>query len=260
MTTVATYPPEVAPLIDALREGVEFSLGESFVGMYLCGSLALGGFDPQTSDVDVLIVTKRPVSDDEFTAIRALHTRIPVEGNDYGFGYDIYYIDADTIRRFAPGLQHVKTGPGEPLHRGEHRPNWVLERWVVREHGVAIAGPDPKTLIDYVPPDDLRRAAAGELRERLRNWSDGNWPRQELAHRGAQAFEIETVCRAFNTIETGEITTKNDALLWALTSLPEQWHSLIEWANAHSRDLTKDETKVSDALTFLAWAVSETSR
>ena len=69
MTAVAAYPAAVAPLIEALLDGVREALGENFVGCYLCGSLALGGFDPEASDVDVLVVTGRPVSDAEFAAL-----------------------------------------------------------------------------------------------------------------------------------------------------------------------------------------------
>ena len=43
-------PPAVAPLVEALLDGVDDALGESFVGFYLCGSLSLGGFDAKTRD------------------------------------------------------------------------------------------------------------------------------------------------------------------------------------------------------------------
>ncbi len=80
MTAVATYPAEVAPLVEALLDGAREALGENFVGFYLCGSLALGGFDPETSDVDVVVVTGRDVSDAEFAALKALHESVPAEG------------------------------------------------------------------------------------------------------------------------------------------------------------------------------------
>ena len=205
MTAVATYPSEVAPLIEALLDGVRDALGENLTGVYLSGSLALGGFDPETSDVDVLVVTGRPVSDAEFAALKALHERLPAVGNDFSLDYDVYYIDRGTIRRFKEGQRHVKVGTGEPFSWRQNRPNWVLERWTVRERGVTVAGPDPKTLIDPVSPDDLRSAAGVELGVRFQHWIDGSWPRRELAQIGAQAFEVETVCRALFTLETGAV-------------------------------------------------------
>jgi predicted nucleotidyltransferase len=257
MTAVATYPAAVAPLVDALLDGVSEALGDNFVGFYLCGSLALGGFDPETSDVDVLVVTGRPVSDAEFAALKELHESLPAERNEFSLDYDVYYVDLETIRRFAEGQRHVKVGTGEPFSWRQNRPNWALERWTVRERGVTVAGPDPKTLIDPVSPADLRSAASAELGARLQHWTDGSWPREELAHLGTQAFEIETVCRAMFTVEFGEVSSKRTAVEWALASLPERWGDLVEWSQAHKRDLTRDESKIPNVLELLAWAAEE---
>ncbi len=259
MTAVATYPSKVGLLIEALVDGVRDALGENLTGVYLSGSLALGGFDLETSDVDVVVVTGEAVSDAEFEALKALHERLPAVGNDFSLDYDVYYVDRETIRRFAEGQRHVKVGTGEPFSWRQNRPNWALERWTVRERGVTVAGPDPKTLIDPVSPGDLRSAAGAELRARLQHWTDGSWPREELAHPGAQAFEIETVCRASFTVESGEVSSKGAAVEWALASLPDRWGDLIEWSQAHTIDLTRDETKIPEVLEFLRWAAEKTA-
>jgi len=252
--------PEIARLIEDLVAGVRDALGDNFVGFYLCGSLALGGFDPETSDVDILVVTARPPSDAEYGAISALHELIPADGNRYEIPYDVAYIDRATLRRFIPGQTHVKIGHGEPLHRADHRPNWVLERWTVRERGVTLLGPDPKTLIDPIERDEIREAVREELKERLRHWTDGSWPREEIAHRGAQAFEVETVCRALFTLDSGGLPTKPQAVAWALETLPERWHALIEWAQTNRGDMARNEGKVEEAIGFLRWAVQRSGK
>jgi hypothetical protein len=254
---MVTLPPDVSALLDALLAGLREALGDNLVGVYLGGSLALGDFDPGTSDVDILVVTERPLWDAEYGAISALHELIPADGNRYEVPYDVAYIERATLRRFAPGQTHVKIGHGEPLHRAEHRPNWVLERWTVREHGITVLGPDPKTLIDPIAPAEIREAVREELGERLRHWTDGSWPREEIAHRGAQAFEVETVCRALYTLANGGLPTKPQAVAWAQKMLPTRWHALIEWARANRGDGTRDEAKVEEAMGFLRWAVSE---
>jgi predicted nucleotidyltransferase len=250
-------PPEVTLLLDDLVSRITDALGDNLVGVYLGGSLALGGFEPQTSDVDVLVVTERPLSATDMTRLAALHERLPTAHNEFAQEYEVYYLDRVSIRRFAPGQQHVKVGPDEPLHWAEHRPSWVLERWTARECGIALAGPDLKTLIDPVSPEDLRSAAAGELRVRLRHWSDGSWPRRELSHLGVQAYEVETACRALFTIETGEMSSKRDAVGWAVLTLPERWHPLIACSQSCRRDWTRNETRIPDVLDFLRWAIAE---
>jgi predicted nucleotidyltransferase len=50
-------------------------LGSHFRGMYLCGSLALGDFNPNSSDIDFVVVTEGVISDDLFLALREMHTQ-----------------------------------------------------------------------------------------------------------------------------------------------------------------------------------------
>lgn len=253
---MAAYPPEVAALIEELLAGIRDALGDSFVGAYLCGSLALGAFDPDTSDVDILIVTEKPLSDAEFGAVRALHKGISPDDNQYRVPYDVTYIDRSTVRRFDSDQRHVKVGHGEPLHRGDHRPNWVLERWMVRERGVTLLGPNPKLLIDPVSSHEICEAAIGELRRRLQHWLDGTWPRRELLHRSAQGFEIETACRALHTHETGELSSKDQATAWALERLPAKWRPLIAWSRQHRKDRTPDDGRIDEVIRFVRWAAT----
>ena len=48
--------PEVNALLNVLLPAVQAILGNRFVGLYLHGSLAYGGFNPETSDIDFLVV------------------------------------------------------------------------------------------------------------------------------------------------------------------------------------------------------------
>ena len=40
-------------------------LGDNLVGIYLHGSLAMGGFTPDKSDIDLIVVVNNPPSHDE---------------------------------------------------------------------------------------------------------------------------------------------------------------------------------------------------
>lgn len=205
-------PVAVSRLLDSLLTGIRTALGDNFVGAYVCGSLALGNFDPETSDIDVLIVTERRVSDADIEALRPVHERVSPATNVSGRPYEAYYVDRQTIRRFEPGQQHLKAAADEPFYLIPHRQAWVFERWAVREHGIVLAGPEPKTLIDPVSADDLRSAAASDLATRLRNWSSGAWPMEEIMQFAAQLHEVETVCRALYTIGAGKMISKRAAV------------------------------------------------
>jgi len=191
--------------------------------------------------------------------LKAVHERIPLESDGTRPEYEAYYIDRETIRRFAPRQRHVKAEPGYGLFRTEHRPSWVIERWTVREHGITLGGPDPKELIDPVSANELREAALGELQQRLANWEAGIWPLSDLVHRGSQGFEIETACRVLLTIETGDIASKRDALAWAGGTLAKEWQSLLDFAERYRKDPTEDPARIQEVLTFVRYALARAS-
>src|SRR3712207_3141177 len=164
-------PPEVEQLLSTLLSGVRDKLRDNLVGIYLRGSLALGDFN-ETSDVDVLAVTERPVDAEEFAALASLHADLAALPHPYANRMEIAYIDRAALKRFEPGVRHATLGQGEILAWMEHRDNWILERWTVRERGVTLIGPEPQTLIEPIMGDELRAAA----RARLRDWAD--WANQ----------------------------------------------------------------------------------
>ena len=252
-----TGPPEASALLNDLLAGVSQALGDNLLGFYLRGSLALGDFDPETSDVDILVVTHHPVSDAEFEALTQLHARIPAGHGADAHHYEISYIDRASLKRFAPGeRRHPTTGTDWPFGWAEHRDNWVLERWTVREHGVALLGPDPKTLIDPISPEELLRAA----RARLPGWA--RWAAHPdnpewLPRRSHQAYVVETMCRALHTLALGEVSTKPQAVAWALETLAEPWRSLVRRSQAWRADDADDASTVPEVLRFVRWAASQ---
>src|ERR687896_195078 len=137
--------PEVQALLDALAAGIRDALGDDLVGVYVRGSLALGGFDPATSDIDLLTVVERPVSDGQFDALAALHGRVARSGSRYADHLEVSYIDRRSIRQFRPAeRRHPSIGTDWPFGWHEHRDNWTIERRVLRGHGGTLPRPHPR--------------------------------------------------------------------------------------------------------------------
>ena len=258
MQNVTTYPAEISALVEALIEGVHNALGGNMVGFYLRGSLALGDFDVDTSDVDILVVTEKQVSPGEYEALDRLHARIGARDNTYGRQYEVAYVDRASLRQFRPcERRHPTVGADWSFCWGEHREDFNLERWVVREHGIPLVGPDPETLIEPISRDDLRAAVVGGLRFRMEDWAAQDEHPDWLSPRYYQAFEIETLCRAMCTLDCGQLPTKPEAVHWALQFLPQQWRPLVEWSQEHRDDKTEEGSKIPEIIRFTRWAAPE---
>jgi hypothetical protein len=245
---------QITAILDTLVSEIEQTLQDNLVGIYLRGSLATGDV-LETSDVDVLAVTERPVDDGEFARLEALHSRIASLPNAYANRLEIAYIDRPALKRFRPGLRHPTLGQGERLAWSEHHDNWILERWTVREVGIALRGPDPKTLIDPIPTEALVQA----VRHRLADWvewandaDDPDW----LLPRSHKAYVVETMCRALYTLAYGTMPGKRQAVAWASTTLPEPWLSLVNRSQTWRTDDTVDLTINPQVRRFVLWVAS----
>ncbi|HZO89607.1 MAG TPA: aminoglycoside adenylyltransferase domain-containing protein [Chthonomonadaceae bacterium] len=243
-------------MLNALLAGIQDRLMDNLLGVYLRGSLALGDFLPDYSDLDLLAVTERPVNDGEFAGLAALHGQLAALPNCYANRLEIAYIDRAALKRFQAGRSHPTLGQGETLAWSEHRDNWILERWTVREHGVALLGPDAQTLIVPISPQDLRAA----VRARLRDWAD--WADQPddpdwLLPRRHKAYVVETMCRALYTLAHSRLSSKPVAVAWALETLPEPWRSTVERSQAWRTDDTPDPALVPEVMGFVRWAALE---
>ncbi|OUC08472.1 hypothetical protein RY27_08790 [Litorilinea aerophila] len=247
-------PPSVHDLLRALLVGIQDALSDNLVGVYLRGSLAYGDFDEATSDVDVLAVTGAPVDEPAFQRLVRLHEGLAELPNPFARRLEIAYVDQEAVRVFRPSLCHptLGQGEGERLMWQEHRSNWILERWTVREHGRILWGPDPRTLIDPIAPQTLRQAVA----ERLGDWV--TWAEDEgdpdwflpLKHK---AYVVETMCRILYALETGGLASKPQAVQWALQHLPRHWRALVQRAQAWRTDERVDLSPNGEVRRFVLW-------
>jgi hypothetical protein len=242
---VKPVPSEVNAVLESLLDGARSVLGARFVGLYLYGSLATGDFSPETSDIDFVVVTDGEASDAEVAALGAMHARLAAS-EGLAAALEGSYIPRAALRRWDPAdARHPHLSHERPFQIDEHGPDWVIQRFVLREHGVVVAGPPPREWIDPVTPAMLREAVAGVLRE---FWANQGSSDEFLRPRAYQVFAVQTMCRSLHTLETGEIASKPVAVRWALDALPARFRPAIERALAYPSGEQLDDIEGARAL------------
>ncbi len=244
------YEDVNALLFDFLAR-VRVVLGERLVGFYLYGSLSLGDFDRESSDVDFLIVTTDDLPGKVLDELREMHASIASSGLAFANRLEGSYIPRAALRRYDPqNAFHATIGVDWEFHVGQHGSYWVIERYIVREHGVVVWGPSPSTLIDPVSQRELREAVCEMLRG---FWNDQLTGPEWLRPRDYQAFAVLTMCRAFYTLSGGSVVSKPEAAAWACQTLDAKWRPVIEraldWRHQHEKD------DLTETLDFLRFAV-----
>jgi hypothetical protein len=239
-----------AVLAHFLSEVRQF-LGDNLVGAYLQGSFAVGDAD-EHSDCDFIVAIERDLTPAEIQCLDAVHRAIhdlPFE--PWRHRLEGSYAPVAVLRRLTA---EPRDPPGEPrgpdwtdpglgdaparwypfvyLDHGHQRTarsahdNTQVVRWSLREKGVVLAGPDPKSLIDPVTPAMLRE----EIMETM-NLVDflGLEP---MSMKAWQSFWVGLHCRMLHTLATGRVGSKKAATAWALETLDRRWAPLIEAAQA----------------------------
>jgi hypothetical protein len=219
---------DVNAILENLLNDVKEVLGEQFIGMYLYGSLASGDFDPKSSDIDFVVITKDILPDETISNLEIVHNRIWASGLKWATKLEGAYIPKDLIRRHDPNGYPCPTVNEGRFYIGNLGRDWVIQRHVIREYGVVLEGPDPMLLIDPVSSDEIRQSVLGVLDE----WwfpmiEHPNW----LADRGSEyhAFAVITMCRSLHALRYGMIASKPIAAQWAQSEFGE-WSSLIQKA------------------------------
>ena len=220
---------DVNEILNLLLTNIKDILQSQFVGMYLFGSLANGDFD-QHSDIDVLIVTDGEISSDTFSTLQNMHTEVAKIDSPWAVQQEVSYMPQSALRKFdPPNIRHpsLDRGDGEILKIKAHESDWIIQRYLLRERGIVITGPDLKTLIDPIAPYELRQAVVDVL---------PLWVNPILAHpskiksRGYQSFCVLSLCRMLYTLQNKAILSKPAAAKWAIKTLDSRWKPLIEQA------------------------------
>jgi streptomycin 3"-adenylyltransferase len=205
------------------------ALGDDLLGVYVHGSLALGCFNEARSDVDVVVMTARPLTDDERFAVSDLFLRISARP----FGLEAHVVTTDQLRpwRYPPpydfhyGESHrerLALDPAVALERPkEGDPDLAAHVDVVRARGVTLLGPPPLEVFPEVPRADLEDALRRDL----------DWSRSVRS----ALYGVLSPCRVWAALETGELHSKASGAEWALPRLPAALRPPVERALASYR-------------------------
>ena len=217
--------PDVAAQLDSLVAGLRAILGDALVGVYLHGSLLLGGFSAR-SDVDVLAVLSRPTTDAERHALGELVARI--SGSPRALELDVL-VESDLRPWRHPASFDVHYSPsGRVDVRGESA-DLAAVIAVARTGAGSLYGPPPGDVLPEVPRADYVDAILEDRRE------------VDRIIRRYPTSLVLALARMWADLATGELRSKADAVAWALERLPPEHRAVLERAWETGADESWDD-------------------
>lgn len=219
------------------------------IGIYLYGSAVLSALRPD-SDLDLLIFTDRPLTSSNREHLTKKLLRLSGRPYSYKRPVELSVVNRHDIApwHFPPRFEYMY---GEWLREDmEHGyvpqpfadPDNAVLLWQARMHSLPLTDESPaiESFIPPIPFSEIRRS----IREAL--------PNLLASLKGDERNVLLTLSRMWYTAATRELTSKDNAALWAESRVPEPFAVLLAKArNAYLGDVVDDWTNVEPEVSQL---------
>ncbi len=226
----ATSPAAVEEQVTLLRDHLLTILDGVLVGLYLHGSLAFGCFNPEWSDIDLLVVTARGMTLEEKRHVVELLLRSsmaphPIEISflvesaihtfQHPLSYDLHYSEAWRER------YHQQLANEEWLHWNDFvRKDYDLavHITVTLARGIDLYGKPIRATLPVIPSQYYIEAIMRDFRDAGNNIA------------GNPIYFVLNACRVYAYLREGNIFSKDEGGSWGLRALPDTYHGLVTQA------------------------------
>lgn len=222
-------PDTIKNQITTMNESLINHLGTNLVGIYIHGSLALQSFNPNSSDIDVIVLLNDKIDvDTKFQLVKELlglsNNPAPIE---------ISFITKEAI------MPWKHPTPFE-LHSSEYWRERYEERvaaedknfWsdasvdsdlachltLIHKKGICIYGLAIAEAFSEIPEKDFRSSIVSGVDHALSSLTT------------TPVYGILTLCRVLSYLEAGEILSKREAGIWACSIIPENLRYIVRSA------------------------------
>jgi hypothetical protein len=255
--------PEIRVVLDLLVNGAKDILGPKFFAAWLQGSSATGHFDDH-SDIDFIIGVESDLTKEEIHSLQTFHRQLYNHASPWAKHIEGSYIPREILRDYKYAgkkvwyLDHGST----TLERSAHD-NMIAVKWILREKGVVLAGPDPSEVMNMIPISELRM----DIYRTFADWAKVifNNP-DEIGNHFYQTFAVLSYSRMLNDIRCGSIGSKREGAEWVKANLDPKWHDLIDkaWLGRPNPSLSvqrpADPQDVEKTMEFIRICLGEARR
>jgi predicted nucleotidyltransferase len=238
----ADYPQDVRSQIENLLNALEKLLRDHLAGVYLHGSLALGCFNPEQSDIDLLAVTSNGMTVETKRQLAELLLRLssapaPIEISflqqkhispwQYPTPFDFHYSE-DWREKFA---KELSSGEWKKWNEAPQKDKDLAAHiTVTRRRGIALCGKPVEEVFPAVPEQDYIDSIV----------EDFNWAAERMDQ--YPTYFILNSCRVYVYLLEDRICSKEEAGTWALNQLPEDLREYVAQALDIYRGNREDKT------------------
>jgi len=211
-------------VLDSVTRVLKEELTDALVGIYLHGSMAMGCFHPNQSDIDILVVSREKRSDDTYRSIAQKLMHIEDEMHiTKGFELSVVLESTIVVMAYPTPFEFHYSAYHREKYRtdeqylcgGYEDPDLVAHMAVIYDRGIVLDG---KPIKDLFQPENREHMIASIT-------SDVSSAMEEIADN--PVYYVLNLSRVLLYVKDSVIHSKREAGEWALTNLPTKYKEVI---------------------------------
>lgn len=217
-----TCPSDLKDFTLKMKKGITEIINNDFLGFYLHGSLAMGGFNPKSSDIDVLVVTKNSVtvetkrklaqfllncSNSPFPVEISFLTRDQLKSWQYPCPFDFHYSEFWRERYEDDLIRGASKYINGDIN---HDTDLAAHITIINYRGICVEGVPIDEISPSVPRSDYISSIMGDFQDCIENIE---------AH---PIYCSLNLIRVYWYLKYGVIPSKQEAGNWGLKTFPQE--------------------------------------
>jgi hypothetical protein len=261
--------PRIADIIQLFIHQLSEARPALLEGFYLYGSIALGDYSIEKSDIDFIAVTSRRLDTADIALIQTIHENVE---RQYALpDLSGIYLTWDELGKLAPEVAPYPYYTGGRMHEAGYFELSLVTWFELKQYGIAIVGPQAAKLDFQVDWELLISSMQTNLNTYWKDWIrqshklSSPYAKGLFFRRADLEWGVLGISRLFYTFREGDVTTKAAAGHYALDVVPEHWHRIIEEAILTKRGVSFSlyRSKVrrkQEALAYMNYIRSECNK
>ncbi|WP_026696025.1 aminoglycoside adenylyltransferase domain-containing protein [Peribacillus kribbensis] len=219
-----TCPPDTRRFVSRILHEVKKAVEQNVIGFYIHGSLAMGGFNPKSSDIDILVITADPLPID--TKIKLAEVFLFLSNRPYPV--EVSFMNEKQVRNWLhpspfdfhyseAWRERYETDPLLYLSSDSMTdPDLAAHLTITAKRGVCMEGKPIEEVIPSIPAAHYISAIMEDFHDCLERIEED------------PIYSVLNLIRVFWYLKEGKISSKQEAGCWAAAFFPEALKDLIK--------------------------------
>lgn len=219
---------KIEMVLNQLVQVFKYTLKQQLEGVYLHGSLAMNGFHPLKSDIDLLVVVNQKLEEPVMAEI--VEGLINLEPSLPPRGVEMSVVTTQTVQHFSyptPFELHYSNQYREPylkkgaLCKNGLDPDLAAHIFVTYHRGKTLYGKPIKQVIKPIEERYYLESILNDVEDARTHIKEN------------PVYYTLNLCRVLYYLKEKVVSSKKEAGEWALQVIPSSYHPLVRYALSH---------------------------